>query len=208
MSLDENLPDLSLLPLYEQATTLLDYQEELKIYDPNHLSSILKIEPGEVWALFAIASYEESEIQELLDLFKGSEYLVKFLVQNPHHIAILRENVDSIDMDKPISSAMEIIERDQPSMTNLVDNLSSEYLSALSKQLKRNQAHKNLWSVASQAANSGITSAQLNWFIDVLSKDYESGSTLFTGGEMAVFTDDVQLIKQFSKHHFKPKNSG
>ena len=108
----------------------------------------------------------------------------------------------TLEKKEVVKIFMDIIERNRPSMSNLVDNLSTEYLNALSKQLKANDAHGKLHSVVRQAASSGITAKQLAWFIDVLSKDYESGSTLFTGGEMAEYIDDVESIKKFCKHHF------
>lgn len=202
MTLIHGISNLSSMSLYEQAIAIMEFQEEVRIYDPNHLSSILKIEPGEVGAFFEIASYEESQIVELLEIFNGNQYLVKFLVQNPQYIALIIENVDSINWDKPISSCCDIIEQNQPSMSNLVENLSYGYLNALASQMKVNDAHKKLHSAVRSGMNNGFTSKQLAWFIDVLVKDYQNGSTLFTGGEMSAFSNDIAAIKTFCKQHF------
>jgi len=196
------------LSLVDQIEYITEMTEELRIYDPNLLSSKLKIQAGEIEAYYSLSQFDTDQIEDWLKKLNSNYPLLTFLgQQNEQYIDLVVENLASIDWKKPISSAQSIIEQHALSSHSLWDNLSYEYLEALSKQLKENKHGGNLYSAIKGGMRNGITSAQLNWFVGILANDYIPEkktfiTSIFTGGILASFHKDVELINRFCETQF------
>jgi len=191
------------IPLFVRATAINEYQEEHRIYDPNHLGAKFGIEYGDIEAYLVISSYTEEQIDELMSVFNNCESIVKFFVLNhdDEHLKIIRNNIDQIDWEKPISSYTAILDRYYLSFAGLWDRLSYGYLDALARDLKENQACGKLYDVIWKSLRYGPTQPQLAWFIDTLLSKHKEGSILFTGGKLSKFSSDVELINHYCKLH-------
>ena len=191
------------IPIFARATKINEYQEIHRIYDPNHLGAEFGIEYGDVEAYIVLSSYAEEEINELMSLFKNCESLVKFYVLNPdpEHLEIIIASIEQIDWEKPISSYTAILDKYYLSFAGLWDQLSYGYLDALASALNANGAGGNLHQSIRRSLKHGPTQPQLGWFVDILLSKHKEGSVLFTGGELATFSSDVELINRYCKSH-------